>query len=205
MKENTLAVEERTNLKKSANKNLRKAGNIPAVVYGGGQPKNICVNEREFEKKFHNVPENTIISLIQNEKTICNVLIKDYQEDIRTSKIAHIDFFEVDSTKKVKAKVPIILTGTSIGVKMGGILEQLAHDIEVECLPADLPENISVAIDTLDLGHSIHLADIKTTDKVKFLSPGHTVIAHVVHLKVATEDVKAEEEVAEVSDGATKS
>lgn len=205
MKENTLAVEERTNLKKSANKNLRKAGNIPAVVYGGEQPRNICVKEREFEKKFHNVPENTIISLIQNEKIICNVLIKDYQENLVTSKIAHIDFFEIDSAKKLKAKVPIVLTGTSIGVKMGGILEQLAHDIEVECLPADLPESIIVAIDTLDLGHSIHLSDVKTTDKVKFLSPEHTVIAHVVHLKVVAEDVKEEEVVVEAPEGAAKS
>ncbi len=199
MKGNNLAVEARTELKKTANKNLRKQGNIPAVVYGNGSPKHIIVSEREFEKKFHKVSENTIITLIENSKEICDVLLKDYQEDIRTQRITHIDFFEVARDKKLKTRVPVVVTGNSIGVKAGGIMEQLVHDLEVECLPKDIPEKIILSIDNLDIGNSIHLKDIAPIKGVKFLGQDDSVIVHVIHVKAVVEEKPAEvtEETAE--------
>ncbi len=195
MEVNTLEVKTRTALKKSASKQARKEGNIPAVVYGHGSPRHIVVSEREFEKKFHTVSENTIISLIEAEKKICDVLIKDYQEDLRTESIKHIDFFEVESGKLLKTRVPVVVTGNSIGVKAGGLMEQLVHDIDVECLPVNIPEKIIINIDALDIGKSIHLKDIDKIANVKFTGLEDTVIVHVVHAKAVVEEVPEEEEV----------
>jgi len=195
MEVNTLEVKTRTALKKSASKQARKAGNIPAVVYGHGSPRHIVVSEREFEKKFHSVSENTIISLTEAEKKICDVLIKDYQEDLRTQSIKHIDFFEVESGKLLKTRVPVIITGNSIGVKAGGLMEQLVHDIDVECLPVNIPEKIIINIDSLDIGKSIHLKDIEKIDNVRFTGMEDTVIVHIVHAKAVVEAAPVEAEV----------
>ena len=203
MEGNTLAVETRTELKKTANKNLRKQGIIPAVVYGHGNPKHFAVTEREFEKKYHKMSENTIITLIEKDKNVCDVLIKDYQEDLRTQKIIHIDFFEVESGKKLKTHVPVVITGTSPGVKAGGILEQLAHELEVECLPKDIPQKITLSVDKLEIGHSLHLSDISKINGVKFLGAEDAVIVHVVHAKaIVVEEPAAAAETAAAPDAA---
>ncbi len=200
MEANTLAVVTRSELRKTVNKNLRKNGNIPAVVYGHGQPKHIAVSEREFEKKFHRVSENTIITLIEENKELCDVLIKDYQEDLMTQRIKHIDFYEVEKGKKLKTNVPVVVKGNSVGVKAGGLMEQLMHDIEVECIPSDIPEKIVVNIDNLDIGQSIHIKDLAKIDGVKFMGQEDSVVVHVIHAKV----VVAEEPVAEEAAAATE-
>ena len=191
MEVNTLAIETRTVIKKGATKSARKDRNIPAVVYGRNTPKHILVSEREFEKKFHRVSENTIITLLEKDSKVGDVLIKDYQEDLRTQRIMHIDFFEVDTNKKLKTNVPVVLAGTSIGVKAGGILEHLLHVIEVECFPKDIPEKITVDIGNLNIGDSIYLKDIKKMDNVKFYGQEDALVAHVIHLKAAVEEPAA--------------
>ena len=191
MEVNTLAVETRTVIKKGATKSARKDRNIPAVVYGRNTPKHILVSEKEFEKKFYKVSENTIIALLEKDSKLADVLIKDYQEDLRTQRIMHIDFFEVDTNKKLKTNVPVVLTGTSVGVKAGGILEHLLHVIEVECFPKDIPEKITVDIGNLNIGDSIYLKDLKKMDNVKFYGQEDTLVAHVIHLKAATEEPAA--------------
>ncbi|MDX9801408.1 MAG: 50S ribosomal protein L25 [Spirochaetia bacterium] len=194
MEVNTLEVITRTALKKSASKQTRKQGNIPAVVYGHTSPRHIVVSEREFEKKFHKVPENTIISLMENDKKICDVLIKTYQEDLRTESIKHIDFYEIESGKLLKTRIPVVVTGNSVGVKAGGVLQQLVHEIDVECLPVDIPEKFVINIDSLEIGDSIHLKDIEKSDKVKFTGIEDSVILHVVHPKAIVEPEEAVEE-----------
>ena len=195
MEGNTLAVTTRTVLKKTANKNLRKEGKIPAVVYGHGVLKNIAVSEREFEKKYHKVSENTIITLLENKKAICDVLLKDYQEDLTTQKIQHIDFYEVEKGSLLKTHVPIIITGSSIGVKAGGLLEQITHDIEVECIPKNIPEKIEVDVEKLEIGQTIHLKDLQKFKDVKYMASDELVIVHVIHAKtVAAETPETEED-----------
>lgn len=194
MEANTLAVETRTVRNKTINKNARKNKNIPAVVYGhNNSPKHIFVSEREFEKKFHTVSENTIITLLEKDKKMGDVLIKDYQEDLRTQRIMHIDFFEVDTDKKLKTNVPVIVVGTAVGVKAGGILEQLTHTIEVECFPKDIPEKITVNVDALDIGNSIHFKDLEKIENVRFIGQDDSVIVHVVHVKAVTIEEPAAE------------
>ncbi|MCL2791920.1 MAG: 50S ribosomal protein L25 [Spirochaetaceae bacterium] len=193
MEVNTLAVETRTILKKGTTKTARKNKNIPAVVYGRNTPKHILVNEREFEKKFHKVSENTIITLLEKDNKLGDVLIKDYQEDLRTQKIMHIDFFEVDTYKKLRTNVPILLAGTAVGVKAGGILEHLLHTIEVECFPKDIPEKITVNIENLEIGDSIYFRDLEKIDNVKFHGQEDALIVHVIHFKAVTEEPAAAE------------
>ena len=198
MEANTLAVETRTIFKKGVNKTARKNKNIPAVVYGHKTPKHIFVSEREFEKKFHKVSENTIITLLEKDKKLGDVLIKDYQEDLRTQKIMHIDFFEVDTAKKLRTNVPVVVVGTPVGVKAGGVLEHFAHTIEVECFPKDIPEKIVLNIENLDIGDSIYFKDLEKINNVKFIGQDDSLIVHVVHIKAApVEEPAAATEVAE--------
>jgi len=198
MEANTLAVETRTVLKKGVNKIARKNANIPAVVYGYNSPKHILVSEREFERKYHKVSENTIITLLEKDKKLGDVLIKDYQEDLRTQKIMHIDFFEIDTNKKLRTNVPVVAIGTSVGVKAGGILEQLTNTIEVECFPKDIPEKITVNIDNLEIGDSIYLKDVEKIDNVKYMGQEDALIVHVILFKekVVVEEAPAATEAA---------
>jgi len=198
MEANTLAVETRAVLKKGVNKNARKNKSIPAVVYGYKSPKHIFVSEREFEKKYHKVSENTIITLLEKDQKLGDVLIKDYQEDLRTQKIMHIDFFEIDTNKKLRTNVPVVTIGTSVGVKAGGILEQLVNTIEVECFPKDIPEKIIVNIDNLEINDSIYLKDVEKIDNVRFMGQEESLIVHVIQFKekVAVEEPAAATEAA---------
>ncbi len=200
MEANTLAVKSRKELKKTVTRRLRNEGQIPAVVYGHNEPISISVSEREFEKKFHSISENTIITLIEDGKEIADVLVKDYQEDITREKITHLDFFEVERGKKLKTKIPVVIEGSCVGVKVGGLLEQLTHELEVECLPKDIPHSIVVDVTSLNLGETIHLRDIVPAEGVKFLAADDQVIVHVVHAKEVSEDAATSEEAEETAE-----
>ena len=207
MEANTLTVKSRKELKKTVTRRLRKEGQIPAVVYGHNEPISISVNEREFNKKFHSVSENTIITLVEDGKQIADVLVKDYQEDITREQITHLDFFEVEKGKKLKTRVPVVIEGSSVGVKLGGVLEQLLTEVNVECLPKNIPAKIVVNIEKLDIGDSIHLNEVEVFEGVKFLDELDQIVVHVVHTRAeevteeeeSTEEVGAETDVKEES------
>ncbi|MCQ2604754.1 MAG: 50S ribosomal protein L25 [Spirochaetia bacterium] len=183
---NTLNISLRTELKSRPSYKLRKAGKIPAVVYGVKEPICITVDEKEFETKYHKMSENIIIALLLNGEEKCHVLIKDYQDDILTGKIQHIDFYEVDIAKELKANIPVRVVGAPVGVKAGGIMEQLVHVMEVECLPKDIPEQIIVNVDKLDINEAVHVSEIPAIAGVKFCLPGDSVVVHITHLKAET-------------------
>ena len=159
MDNKTLSAEIRKELKKSGAKKTRKSGRIPAVIYGHNDPINISVDEKEFTKKFEKISENTIIT-VNVAKDSYSVLVKSFQDDILTQKIQHIDFFEIEKGKTLKTNIPIHIEGSSIGVREGGILEVRLHELEVECLPKDIPESVTVDITELEAGDAIHVADI---------------------------------------------
>jgi large subunit ribosomal protein L25 len=195
MKHKTLTVEIRKQKGKGPARRLRMMGKIPAVIYGHSESKSIAIDEHEFNNKFKNISESTIIKLV-TEKENYNVLVKDFQENALLGKIMHIDFFEVEEGKLLRTHVPIHMKGTSIGVKHGGILERLLHEMEVECLPKDLPHEIVIDITDLEEGHSIHVSDVTPLENVRFLNSPDQVIC-LVEVKAA-EVVEAEEEGVEV-------
>ena len=196
MEQNTLVGYERNSFKKGPAGRLRKEGKIPAVIYGHNKPVHISVSATEFDSKFHIISENTLISINVDGKDY-EVLVKDSQENMILGKITHIDFFEVERGKVLKTRIPVILTGASVGVKEGGLLEQHMHEIDIECLPKDIPVKIELDITELQLGESIHISDLKMADEVKILNSMDQSIVGVTTVKAEEEPETDDEELEE--------
>lgn len=161
---------------------IRKAGNLPAVVYGNKQQTlSLTVNASEFEKIFKRAGESTIVELVTEDGKKRPVLIHDVQIHFLTSKPTHIDFLEVSMTERLKAKVALEFVGTAPAVKeLSGVLMKVVNEVEVECLPTDLPHNIEVDISSLKtFDKTIHLKDIKAPARVQILGNPEEVIAKV--------------------------
>jgi len=185
-----LTVEKREETGKEKVGRLRKTKCVPAVIYGKGIPNiNIKLPEKEFNilKKI-DFSENTLIDLtIKGEKKL-SVLIKDFQVHPLTDEVIHVDFVNVSLTDKIKVKVPIKTQGEPEGVKQGGTLEYVLRELEVECLPKDIPETIEIDVSLLKLGESIHVKDINIQDNIKILTPQtDVVIALIAHKDEAEE------------------
>jgi large subunit ribosomal protein L25 len=187
MEAKRLNAEMRAEKKKSAAGRLRRTGRIPAVVYGHVEPMAISIDEREFRSSFKRITENTIVEL-KLPAGSHEVLVKDYQRDNLTGEILHIDFYEFKKGVALRTRVPLRMTGNPVGVKEGGILEILLHDIEVECLPKDLPEEIALDIAELMLGHSIHVRELTLPEGVRALANPEQVVCIVAH-RAAEEEV----------------
>ena len=193
MERQTLEAYNRTELKKGASNRLRRQGWIPAVIYGSHEPKTVSVPQNEFEKKFHSVSENTIITLkLGKEKH--DVLVKDYQEDTIRGFITHIDFYEIEKGKVLRTNIPVHVNGTPAGVKEGGLLEERLHEIEVECVPADIPEYFELDIAVLQVGDALHVSDLPDLEGVKVLNSEEQTIALVAMTREEVEEEVEEEE-----------
>lgn len=163
-------------------KALRKAGQLPAVLYGH-KTKNtaLTVVAAEFDKVLKKAGESTIIELITDDGAKHPVLIHDVQIHFLTSLPIHADFYEVNMTEKLKTKIVLEYVGESKAVKAaGGVLMKNLNEIEIECLPTDLPHSILVDISVLeDFSHSIHVKDLSVPKGVTVLSPAEEVVAKV--------------------------
>ncbi len=127
------------------------------------------------------------------------MLVKDYQTDPVKNELLHVDFIEISLKQKITTIVPIVMTNEPVGVKNGGILHQQLRDVEIECLPTQIPDGIEVDVSSIDIGHSLHVSDLVVTEGVKILSdPGEAILS--VSAPVKEEEapvVPAEEEAAE--------
>ncbi len=201
MEQKVISFNVREERKKGPIKRLRKQGIIPSIIYGHNKPVAISINRKEFYNNFKTVSESTIITLKSKENSY-DVLVKDFQEDIIREEITHIDFYEIEKGKLLKTHVPVHLKGTANGVREGGLLEALTHEVEVECLPKDLPHEINIDITPLEIGDSIHVSDITEIEGVRFITPKEHVVCMVA--KKALEEVEEEEEIEEeLEEGAT--
>lgn len=158
---------------------LRKQGMIPAVVYGKGlKTEHLAIAYPEFEKVFRKAGESTLVDLnIGNANK--NVIIQDVQRHYLTGKFLHVDFYEVNMAEKMTAMVPLVFVGVSKAVKEnGGILLEVLKEIEVQCLPTDLPHQLEIDISSLNtFDDSIHIKDIKAGNKVEIIGdPEETVV-----------------------------
>lgn len=193
MADRNLSAELRTETKKGAARRLRRAGRIPAVMYGHREPLLLSIDAREFSRKFQQISESTIIHLAAGEATY-DVLVKDFQVNHIVERLEHIDFFEIERGKVLRARVLLHYVGNPVGVREGGLQELLVHEIEVECLPRHLPERIDVDIENLGVGQSLHVADIAVSEGVRVTTSPEQVVALIAH-KVEEVD-EAEEELA---------
>lgn len=163
-------------------KKLRKAGLIPAVLYGHkvkSQP--LTVEQKEFHHIFSQTGETSILSLLVGDKKH-NVLIHDLTRHPLSGEILHIDFYEVRMDEKLKAKIPLVFAGESLAIKSeGGVLVKAVQEIEVEALPQDLPKEISVDISSLNtFEDKIQIRDLNVATGVKILAESDEMVASVV-------------------------
>ena len=179
---------------------IRRNGRIPAVIYGrSGKAVSIDLDSSEFIKNTKGISESTIVKVDVSgspDKSY-DAFVKATQRNIIDGKILHIDFYEVESGIALRAKVSLILQGNPVGVREGGMLENPVHEIEIECLPKDLPERIEIDISGLKANQSLHVRDIPLAEGVRLLSNPDQVVALVKFAKaeaaaaVATEATAA--------------
>jgi len=164
----------------SASRRLRRAGRVPAIVYGGAaQPLNIELDHNEIyhalrKEEFH----ASILTMVLDGKPSDTVLLRAAQWHPYKPLVLHVDFQRVDSTHAITTKVPLhFLNGeTSPAVKRsGGLISHVLNEVEVSCLPANLPAHIEVDLANLEVGHSVHLADISLPNGVTFVIHGGDV------------------------------
>lgn len=173
---------------------IRRTGRIPAVMYGrSGQALTIDLDAKEFSNGIKNISASTIVTVEVDGKSY-DTFVKDTQRNIRDGNILHVDFYEVESGVALRAKVSIHIHGNPVGVREGGILEFPLHEVEVECLPKDLPERIDVDISELKVNQSIHVRDLALGEGIRIISGIDQVVALVKFAK--TEAAAATEEAA---------
>lgn len=163
-------------------KAVRREGFIPAVLYGHNvESTNLSVPSNEFEKLFRKAGESTLIELTTEDGKVHNVLIQEVQRHFLTTKPIHVDFLQVNMTETLKATVALEFIGESLAVKAeGGVLVKVMNEVEVECLPMDLPHNIEVDISAIkNFSDHITVKDLKVSSKVKILTDGDEVVAKV--------------------------
>jgi large subunit ribosomal protein L25 len=183
---------------KNAARRVRKGGKIPAVLYGAGQDSlPVAVDPRQVTRILNSeTGHNTIFDLtLDGSKT--KAMIVDWQYEPIKGKLLHIDVKRIAMDKKLAVMVPIELIGEPAGVKtQGGILEQMLREVEIECLPGDIPSHIDVDVSELVFGKVLRVADLPHSDKFKFLTDENQPVAHVTTVKeevVATPEAVAAE------------
>jgi large subunit ribosomal protein L25 len=158
-----LKAEPRDKYGKSATRKMRAAGRIPAVIYGHGeQTRTLSVDAHELDLLFKRVHwENTIIEVdIEGERTPVRTLVREVQSHAYKPDIVHVDFQQIHAGERVHVSVPIRLIGTAPGVKAGGVMMQTESDLDIRCLPDQIPESIEIDVTGLEIGDSVHLRDI---------------------------------------------
>lgn len=183
-----LKAEIREETGKGIARQLRRGGLLPAVVYGRNrEPQPLIINPEELK---HRMGGNAIFDLeLEGDKE--TVMIKDTQKDPITGALLHIDFLHITMDEKITVSIPINLTGDAYGVQEGGVLQQLLREISIECLPLDIPEEVTLDISALDLGDSLLVSDIEIPEDIEIVTPLEEVIVTIV---APTEIVEEEEE-----------
>jgi large subunit ribosomal protein L25 len=192
-----LTVQTRTQVGRNAIKKVRKEGLIPGVIYGvGHEPINLEVNGRQLSSVLaHASSENILLELEivdGDNKRNSLAMIQEVQHHPIQRQILHVDFHAVSATEKITAEVPIETIGEPVGVKTnGGLLEHILRDLEVQCLPGDLPERIEVDVNSLDINQSIHVKDLKLPPGVEALTDGDLTVVAVSAARVDEEPTEA--------------
>ena len=165
---------------------VRVEGKIPAVVYGAGiDPVAVAVDPKVVTKILHSESgHNTIFDLNVEGAPLVKAMIVDWQHEPIKGKLLHIDFKRIAMDKAMRVSVPVLLTGTPAGVKnAGGILDQVLREVEVECLPGDIPDHIDLDVSGLELYGAIHISDLPHSGSLKFIGDEHALVAHVTIIK----------------------
>lgn len=167
MKSLTLQGTERTEKGTTLANRMRRAGSVPCVIYGGGETIHFSAPYNAFQKIVFN-PDFFTVKITVGGKEY-NTIVKDVQFHPVTDKITHIDFLELQDSKKVTAEVPVRVHGQAAGVKAGGVLDQKLRKLKIKALPKDLVDQVNINVETLELGKSIKVSDL-SLDNVEILN-----------------------------------
>ncbi len=193
---------------KNAARRVRVAGKIPAVLYGSGaEPVAIEVDPKQISRiLFSEAGHNTIFDVEVTGHPVAKAMIVDWQREPINDRLIHIDLKRIALDKLLRVSVRVKLLGTPIGVKTaGGILDQVLREVEIECLPADIPSHIDVDVSGLEMHGVIRVSDLPHSDKIKFLNAADATVAHVVSIREEVAPAAAEGAVAEAgAAGATE-
>jgi large subunit ribosomal protein L25 len=182
---------------KNEARRIRVTGDIPAVVYGAKKdPVSITVNPKHITRILQSdAGHNTIFDLQIGGPSAAKekVMIVDWQYEPLKDRLLHIDMKRIDMSKPIKVSVPVALIGVPEGVKtQGGILDQVVREVEIECLPGDIPSHIDVNVEHLMFGDVLRVSDLPHTGKLKFLSAEDQTVAHVTAVKEEVVETPAE-------------
>ncbi len=190
---------------KNAARRVRRAGKIPAVLYGAGHdPVALEVDPKQITRILHSESgHNTIFDIEVSSKGAGKAMIVDWQYEPIKDQLIHIDMKRIALDKALRLKVAVRLLGTPVGVKTyGGILDQVMREVDIECLPADIPSHIDVDVTELGLHGVVRIADLPHAGKIKYLNAEDATVAHVISIREeaapaeGTEGAPAEPEVA---------
>ncbi len=190
----TVAAEVRDTRGKNEARRVRRTGKIPAVVYGAYKDAiSVAVDPKEVNRILRSSSgHNTIFNLDIKDVENTPVMVVDWQNDPIKSNLLHVDLKRIDLTKRIKVSVPVVTTGEPKGVKtQGGLLELVTREVDIDCLPDDIPEHFLVDVTELMIGQSKRASDIPMFGSITLMSNPDSVVAHVVALRATEEAAPA--------------
>lgn len=188
----TIAAEARETRGKNEARRLRVRGLSPAVVYGaGGDPIAVAVDPKELNQILKSSSGHNTIFDIEVNGQKSPVMVVDWQHDPIKGRLLHLDLQRIDLSKRITVKVPVHTTGEPRGVKtQGGLYDMVTREIEIECLPEEIPENFTMDVTEMLMGQSLRASEIPLSGSMKLMSPPDAVISHVVDIKVEVAEVE---------------
>ena len=193
MAEVKLKAVKRTDVGKGSARKARAAKRVPAIVYGRGmEPTPIEVDLREFVAALQTDAGMNVLLDIQLDGSSTTALTRELQTDPVRGTLLHADFVKVDLTVEIEVEVRVNLTGEAVGAKEGGVLEQPTFTVQVKCLPSDVPESIDADVSALNIGDSLNVGSLATSDKYEILTDPEAIIASVA-APISEEELEAME------------
>jgi len=198
----------RTTVGNGPARRLRQSGQLPAVLYGpGAETVLLSVNISDFDLvlKKSGASQLLLNLVIQDSETYTrSAMVKELQTHPVSRNFLHVDFYEIAMDRKIKVKVPIVTTGMAKGVELGGVLQIIRREIEVLCLPFEVPESFEIDVADLDIGDSIHVRDISQEGEIEFLEDENFTVVTLLIPKIEEEEEPVEEEEEEAEEAAVE-
>ncbi|MDD2540333.1 MAG: 50S ribosomal protein L25 [Desulfuromonadaceae bacterium] len=195
MQQKQMNIELRTKTGTGVSRRLRNADMIPGVVYGKGlDPVAVSIKYRDLQTAISGAGgQNNLITLVGGGSLDQNIaIVVDIQRDPIKRTVKHVDLHRINPKEKLRITVPVVLTGTAIGVKEGGLLDLAHHELHIECLPGNIPDSITIDVSDLKIAHSIHVSEIPLPEGITILDqPKIPVVSVLGRVKEETEEAPA--------------